>query len=129
MIPNILTCLFFLFFRFGPSNFPEAPPSDVFTPSLVRRPPPSQTRNQKVKYNFCVFCKNNGEDESYYLSHTLKVRKSQKKIVVSSIPPKNKLIFFPDFCPRGHSITTWTRRGGWGISKKSTLVHACMVGW
>ena len=51
---------------------PESPPSDVFTPSLVRRPPLSQTRNQKVKYNFCVFCKNNGEDESYYLSHTLK---------------------------------------------------------
>jgi len=25
-----------------------------------------------VKYNFCVFCKNNGEDEAYYLSHTLK---------------------------------------------------------
>ena len=51
---------------------PEAPPIDVFTPSLVRRPPASQTRSQKVKYNFCVFCKNNGEDEMYYLSHTLK---------------------------------------------------------
>ena len=53
---------------------PEAPPIDVFTPSLVRRPPASQTRSQKVKYNFCVFCKNNGEDESYYLSHTLKAQ-------------------------------------------------------
>jgi len=60
------------FSQFGASILPEAPPTDVFTPSLVRRPPPSQTRNQKVKYNFCVFCKNNGEDESYYLSHTLK---------------------------------------------------------
>ena len=83
----------FLCFRFGASILPEAPPTDVFTPSLVRRPPPSQTRNQKVKYNFCVFCKNNGEDESYYLSHTLKVRKSQKKIVDSSISPKHKLFF------------------------------------
>ncbi len=27
---------------------------------------------QKIKFTFCVFCKNNGEDESYYLSHTLK---------------------------------------------------------
>jgi len=60
------------FSQFGASILPETPPTDVFTPSLVRRPPPSQTRNQKVKYNFCVFCKNNGEDESYYLSHTLK---------------------------------------------------------
>ena len=25
-----------------------------------------------MKYNFCVFCKNNGEDETFYLSHTLK---------------------------------------------------------
>lgn len=29
-------------------------------------------RKQKVKYNFCVFCKNNGEDEKVYMSHTLK---------------------------------------------------------
>ena len=26
----------------------------------------------KYKYDFCVFCKNNGEDEHYYLAHTLK---------------------------------------------------------
>lgn len=51
---------------------PEAPPSDIFTPSLIRRPPPSQTRSQKIRYNFCVFCKNNGEDESVYMAHTLK---------------------------------------------------------
>lgn len=57
---------------YGQNSLPEAPPTDIFTPSLVRRPPASQTRSQKVKYNFCVFCKNNGEDESYYLSHTLK---------------------------------------------------------
>jgi hypothetical protein len=25
-----------------------------------------------IKYDFCVFCKNNGEDEKYYLCHTLK---------------------------------------------------------
>ena len=36
-----------------------------------------------------MFCKNNGEDESYYLSHTLKVWKSNKKIVGSSIPQTN----------------------------------------
>jgi len=29
-------------------------------------------RRQKVKYNFCVFCKNNGEDEKVYMGHTLK---------------------------------------------------------
>lgn len=29
-------------------------------------------RKQKVKYNFCVFCKNNGEDEKVYMDHTLK---------------------------------------------------------
>jgi len=58
--------------QYGQNMLPEAPPTDIFTPSLVRRPPASQTRSQKVKYNFCVFCKNNGEDESYYLSHTLK---------------------------------------------------------
>jgi len=29
-------------------------------------------RKQKVKYNFCVFCKNNGEDEKVYMSHSLK---------------------------------------------------------
>ena len=27
---------------------------------------------QKYKFDFCVFCKNNGEDERFYLSHTLK---------------------------------------------------------
>ena len=26
-------------------------------------------------------------------------------------------------CVRGHSTTTWTRRGGGGVSPKSTLVH------
>ena len=36
------------------------------------RPPMSQTHSQKVKYSFCVFCKNNGEDEAFYLGHTLK---------------------------------------------------------
>ena len=92
IFPVFFNYFAFLCFRFGASILPEAPPTDVFTPSLVRRPPPSQTRNQKVKYNFCVFCKNNGEDESYYLSHTLKVRKSQKKNVDSSISQK-KLFF------------------------------------
>ena len=29
---------------------------------------------------------------------------------------------------RGHSTTTWTRRGGGGVSKKSTLVHPGGVG-
>lgn len=51
---------------------PNHAPIDVYTTSLVRRPTLSQTRSHKVKYNFCVFCKNNGEDETFYLSHTLK---------------------------------------------------------
>ena len=25
--------------------------------------------------------------------------------------------------PRGHSITTWTRRGGEGVNQMSTIVH------
>ncbi len=25
-----------------------------------------------MRFDFCVFCKNNGEDEKFYLSHTLK---------------------------------------------------------
>ena len=30
-------------------------------------------RNEKrIKYNFCVFCKNNGEDETWFMTHTLK---------------------------------------------------------
>jgi len=38
-----------------------------------RRPPPSQLmRRTKVEFTFCVFCKNNGEDEAFYLNHTLK---------------------------------------------------------
>ena len=30
--------------------------------------------------------------------------------------------FLNNFGIRGHSTTTWTRRGGWVVSKKSTLV-------
>ena len=29
-----------------------------------------------------------------------------------------------EFSVRGHSTTTWTRRGGGGVSQKSTLVHS-----
>ena len=29
---------------------------------------------------------------------------------------------------RGHSITTWTRRGGWVVSQMSTFVHVGQVG-
>lgn len=55
--------------------FPNECPREVYSPNLLRpaKLPLSQTRScQKVKYNFCVFCKNNGEDERFYLSHTLK---------------------------------------------------------
>ena len=27
----------------------------------------------RIKYEYCVFCKNNGEAEEFFLSHTLKV--------------------------------------------------------
>ena len=43
--------------------YTNAPPP--FLP--VRRPP-----KNRIKFSFCVFCKNNGEDERYYLGHTLK---------------------------------------------------------
>lgn len=58
----------------GAAAMPDESPRDVFTPNLTRRPPLSQTRGHtnKIKYTFCVFCKNNGEDEAFYLSHTLK---------------------------------------------------------
>ena len=42
-------------------------------PKLIYRPSSSKKRNQKQKYTFCVFCKTNGEDNNYYMSHTLKV--------------------------------------------------------
>jgi len=29
-------------------------------------------RPHRPQYNFCVFCKNNGEDEKFYMTHTLK---------------------------------------------------------
>jgi len=29
-------------------------------------------RQPRPQYNFCVFCKNNGEDEKFYMTHTLK---------------------------------------------------------
>ena len=29
-------------------------------------------RMPRPQYNFCVFCKNNGEDEKFYMTHTLK---------------------------------------------------------
>ena len=43
-------------------------------PHLLAPPPhlPVRKQKQKIKFDFCVFCKNNGEDEGYYLSHTLK---------------------------------------------------------
>lgn len=52
------------------TRLPPTSPFDVIQPSLVRRPPLSH--RTRIKYSFCVFCKNNGEDEQYYLSHTLK---------------------------------------------------------
>ena len=58
----------YLFSQFGASE-----PTEGFTQSLVsQEPPPRQTQNKKVKHNFCVFCKKNGENASYYLSHTMK---------------------------------------------------------
>lgn len=49
-------------------SFQENPP-----PQLSQRVPLSQfNRSPKFKYSFCVFCKNNGEDEAYYLGHTVK---------------------------------------------------------
>lgn len=35
-------------------------------------PMPKRLNRQQFKYDFCVFCKNNGEDETFYMSHTLK---------------------------------------------------------
>jgi len=31
-----------------------------------------QRLEKRPQYNFCVFCKNNGEDEKFYMTHTLK---------------------------------------------------------
>ncbi|TRY68988.1 hypothetical protein TCAL_04154 [Tigriopus californicus] len=34
--------------------------------------PPSRKFRTKVRFDFCVFCRNNGEDEQFFLAHTLK---------------------------------------------------------
>ena len=57
----------YLFSQFGASILPEVTPTDVATPFLVCKAPLSQNQDQKVKYKFCVFCKNN--DEDYYPGH------------------------------------------------------------
>ena len=64
----------YLFSQFGASVLPNVSPTEGFTPSLISQEPPPlrQTQNKKMKHNFCVFCKKNGENASYYLSHTLK---------------------------------------------------------
>ena len=38
----------------------------------VGRPGGLGMRPPRPQYNFCVFCKNNGEDEKFYMTHTLK---------------------------------------------------------
>lgn len=40
------------------------------TPSPIGMTP--RHRQPRPQYNFCVFCKNNGEDEKFYMTHTLK---------------------------------------------------------
>ena len=73
-------------------------------------------KTKKVKYNFCVFCKNNGEDASYYLSHTLKddngrvicpilYRHSEPKLRISFQnylwkPIMNSADYFTDLLPQ-----------------------------
>ena len=46
-------------------------------------------------------------------------------MVCKSIMNIKEMSLFPrGFCKvRGHSTTTWTRRGGGGVSQKSTHVH------
>jgi len=60
---------------------PDGPPIEPGIQSIREEPRRtsrmlSQTLCQpskpRYKYNFCVFCKNNGEDESFFLTHTLK---------------------------------------------------------
>ena len=57
------------------SLFQPMPHSNSVRQALMNAPPPilpPRRPKTKIRYNFCVFCKNNGEDESYFLSHTLK---------------------------------------------------------
>jgi len=59
----------------SPPETPMMPPSSMFRempPTYLQPVPPPRRPRPKITYNFCVFCKNNGEDEMYYLSHTLK---------------------------------------------------------
>ena len=42
------------------------------TPSPVPFAGHRGLRPPRPQYNFCVFCKNNGEDEKFYMTHTLK---------------------------------------------------------
>lgn len=52
------------------------PMPPVSPPPYRRRMTPSErmglTSRKSTRYAFCVFCKNNQEDESFYLKHTLK---------------------------------------------------------
>lgn len=110
--------------QFGQNMLPEAPPTDIFTPSLVRRPPASQTRSQKVKYNFCVFCKNNGEDESYYLSHTLKDDNGR---VTCPILYKYKCPICHATGPISHTIRYCPHNKGQASSKYEEMAHITVL--
>jgi len=47
-------------------------PTTRLLPSQKLGLTPIKRTEKRREYNFCVFCKNNGEDEKYYMSHTLK---------------------------------------------------------
>jgi len=73
------------FMQATPPPPPPPPPQSAFLnppppppqPAFLNAPPPHLPvrKNQgkpRYTFDFCVFCKNNGEDERFYLSHTLK---------------------------------------------------------
>lgn len=56
-------------FRHNGRDFEYCPDLD---PDVTKHITPRRKKNKKPLPNECVFCRNNGEEESYYRQHLLK---------------------------------------------------------
>jgi hypothetical protein len=81
-------------------------------------------------WHLCIFPKKGMTKSHYEISMNFNsskykmVESDQFNFFVSSIKHSMKIkLQITNFCIRGHSITTWTRRGGLGVSGKSMVGH------